>query len=913
MRSKSVKEALIGFWPICWRLAFLILGYVFLSPFSCEKVITFLAKYSSLFAGTTLLTKIVWNVIPTLILFLALMFVIELFISYRWFVRLICVIVGCGICLLTWNLEPAKLGLIYRFYDAFYASFTLMFLAGLLASLLYSYFRGVGAKALVLVGFVIVGSLLYEWLACLGAFNFHEERLLRPEQILVCIFGVIDKQKDIADVPSLTNGIAYGLYYFFHALLAFFGGYIIIGFVSKAAVNAMLLRFLGIPDCIFWGVNPESVVLAKSLKEQGERCVFVVSNLTSVDGGVLDQLSVDGFLWVQNGRGILRMVARLVKKHFFLSRSGSLNVEWATELAEFVKGEPDVYVVIDDEADDSWLFNWADRAEIRNALNVHIIRETSLVTNLLLSEHPMLLSPTVASKTIENEEKQTFRLILIGFGAQGRMLLNGSICDAQIPGTSFKAVIVDKRQEAFDLYAVRCPDAVSEYDLSFINMDVKKKEFFDWLGSEISTNNYSRIIVATSNDDLNLLVAEFVRNHYREEGDVSRLKDLENMLFVRVRNPENYADFNITEKKGQLHFTPFGSDKNVYSYKNVVNLNIDKVARKINAQWGGAKNEREINESWRKQPFFNRESSRASAMGIRNLWLLSGGEEHVTLSKEKLYEKWDSLMQDASLLKRLAEAEHLRWMAFHLVRGIKTWFPEEQTAIADNAIKEKRIPVKPNQIDYANCHAALIPTKKLFRMDVYLDIKSFENFKSLEEYKNFSSSFDFYAQELKKQLQSEIGASNEYPSDSDFVRNKNLLALNRCVFALRKIVPCIMSLKNLPKEMIKNLKKEVLPKFWVDVLEAYNKKESEQLDELLIKLSNDIRCEIKKINKWNLMFSSKKKEEINKILKTVNTIEAIATNTDSNKQAFRTLGNMLGNDIQIVESVPEYLLDFQSS
>lgn len=896
----KLKRSCKYIWKICkcyfLPIFLLLIGYCLLSPDYFEDKIRFVVElpwfpFNSYLKNLLPCLRIF---IPTLSLLSASVFVIGLFSSSKIWRCLICIFIGGLICISNLPFES-----LLRFYDAFYASIAIIFIAGLLASYFYDLSRKGGAIALVLILVVILGSMLYEYLAYLKVLTFHENRWLRPEQILVCIFGIIDKQKDIADTVIATHKTAFAFYYFFHAFLAFLGGYIIIGFVSKAAVNTMLLRFLAPPDSIFWGINPESIILAKSLKDRGDDCVFVILDIKSVDDDTQEKISREHFLWVPEGESI-HIKASYTKKHFFFSESSSSNVEWATALAEYVNGEPDVYIRIDDDADDSWLFRWANHDDIREKMNLHILRETSLVADVLLRDHPMLLNPGVKchNGVVKVNGFNTFRILQIGFGAQGRMLLNRTICDAQAPATSFEAAIIDKQQDAFDLYDVHCPDVTSTYNLSFENMDVKTKEFFDWLKSYISRNNYTRINVSTNSDDLNLSVARYIVNYYRERGDLSRLKELKDRLFVRVRHPENYADFKL-EKGKTLLFTTFGSDKDVYSYQNVINLDLDKVAKKINAYWCGAETKKEQNASWRNLKFFDRESSRASALGIRNLWRLAYGIDPGSDKKQEVEAKWKEVMQNHEVLNRLAEAEHLRWMAFHYVCGIRAWYPETQPKIVESAFSTdkknlKDWQLKANQIENANSHSALISRKELFRMDVYLDIKSFK------KVGNTYKLFELYAQELENQFKS----AKQYPTDKDFASNKKILALNRCVYALWVLATCIDTLKMIPRAKFE----EVLREFSKNAREVYNGSNfEEESDKLLRALPNQIL-----LGDWLRWFLPKRNNEYKNIIKIADKVNRIASKTDSNKQEFYTLGNMLGNDLQIITKVPEYIQCFRN-
>lgn len=957
------------------EVLFLLLGYVFLSPDNCETGLHFCARMTGLFTEDDLLPimPFVRKVVPPLILYWAVMFVYGLFrpLSIRRFWLWVVWILLGVIC---WFL-PCQLECFSRYYDAFYASVTLVFVAGLIASKLYEHSRNGGATALALIFFVVIGTVLYEKLASIGVFHFHAERWLRPEQILDSVFGVIDKQKDIADVASLQNRIFYCLYYLFHALLAFFGGYVIIGFVSKATVNMMLLRFSRTPDSVFWGVSPEAVTLAKSLKrEMDEECVFVVSDIRSVEGSYLDQLTDAGFLWVVEGHGTLSIVARRVKKHFFITSSASANVELATRLSKVVENEPDVYVCIDDETDDSRLFRWANSPEIRGKMNVHIIRETSLAADLLLRDHPMLRAPGVKCEngfavSKDSEGGMPFRLLQIGFGAQGRMLLNRTICDvapcpypvdgsSKRPGARFSAVVVDCDKAAFDLYNVRCPEVSMKYGVRFKKFDVRRKAFYDWLANEISKIDYTRIVVTTGDDELNLFVADFIVRNYRER---VALKDFAETLFVRVRHPEKYAGFlpraegadlqagQPQVRNADLCFTPFGSDQEVYSCQGIVDFDIDAIAKRINAYYAGAD---DVRAAWRRASFFDRESSRGSAMGLRNLcWLVVGKE----LSGEKGIGEWKASICDAwkdvrcnkdGIRDRLANAEHLRWMAYHYVRGVKAWDPEAKPEIVggltdkfeedlkneiEELLEKKELGdkdvesysagrrdgfrIKANQLEYANRHAALIPTDRLFRLDVYLDIRSFE--------KRASRIFTLYARELERQWNEAIESDGHF-CETGFERNKALLALNRCVFAYMDIGK---ECKSLRVARVKNEISNLLTEFAANVValmehdsaasgsrsrhdNVSNGKRQKTLDaqlsDLLDRMLSSAKASLASVKWHELAFNRRAGAALEKFKASLEESKK-SRDIEKTKAGFRTLGGLVGNDIDIIEHVPDHL------
>ena len=67
----------------------------------------------------------------------------------------------------------------------------------------------------------------------------------------------------------------------------------------------------------------------------------------------------------------------------------------------------------------------------------------------------------------------------------------------------------------------------------------------------------------------------------------------------------------------------------------------------------------------------------------------------------------------------LAEDEHLRWMAFHLVRGIKAWRPSDEEI--ENRIANTGKRAVHNAIDELNAHADLVEYSELPGVDSQFD------------------------------------------------------------------------------------------------------------------------------------------------------------------------------------------------
>lgn len=766
MKSRSgidgVRWGRVGGWVrFALKVMFLVAGYGLLSPDNCRRAAAWLWRSIPPLAGwldfwgwtPVQFAETMGRVVPPAVLAGAAVCVLGLFLAWRWEWLWLGLAMAGGAAWGIWGM-PGPWWAWWHGLDALYAGVCLILFAGWLASALYRQMKSGGAQALALLGLVAAGCLLYEALEYKGVVELRGERWVRPAQVIDQVFGVLDKPKDDEALRALPGWLA-DLYFLFHAVLWFFGGFVVVGAVSRPLVNAMLLRFMRTPDCVFWGVSPEALALAKSLsrKRKGKRSLSCVFAVEEVSAEPERELQRGGFLWVVEGRREPSVAVRRARRHFFLTEDGSANVAGAERLAKVARGEPETWVRIDDEADDSWLHQWADGEDIRKSLEVHIVRETSLAADILLGMHPMLKAPGIrceAGRAVEKTEGDkdaegigrpaVFRLLLVGFGWQGRMLLNRTISDAQAPGTSFGADIIDLNAAAMESYRRRNPDAVREYHLEFHALDATGGEFYGWLDRLLEDwPAFTRMVVATGNDALNLDVATHIDLRLRERGDVKWAREAPQRLFVRVRHPEKFAGLGKKEKRP---FTAFGALEEIYAREALLDSEEDRIARVMNARWA-AKGKRkptvgEVRQSWREASFFNRESSRASAMGVWNLWRLSGcaekeaqeeaarRQERESLKKagekapcekpetpeerqERREKEWDAaLAADPGLALRLADAEHLRWMAFHYVRGVRRWDVKAQPDLWKTAGK-----VKANLREAANRHAALVPSAEL--------------------------------------------------------------------------------------------------------------------------------------------------------------------------------------------------------
>ena len=164
---------------------------------------------------------------------------------------------------------------------------------------------------------------------------------------------------------------------------------------------------------------------------------------------------------------------------------------------------------------------------------------------------------------------------------------------------------------------------------------------------------------------------------------------------------------------------PFGSMSETYSFDNIVTRKWEKGAVWLNGDYNKKPDEPHDASLdavlWKKASLFNKESSRASFFHQRNLLRLIGYRVDETSDRNDDFKDSDPMNH----LEVLAEDEHMRWMAFHFVRGIKTWRPSN-SEIEERIVQTGKAAVH-NAIADINAHADLVEYSELPEVDKRFD------------------------------------------------------------------------------------------------------------------------------------------------------------------------------------------------
>lgn len=596
------------------------------------------------------------------------------------------------------------------------------------------------------------------------------------ETAQVAIANAIEKSLTPSETDEKKASESYGdsgikWYYLFHALSYAFGAAVLGAVFAHRLMNLMFIRILQFRKfAVFWGVCDEAQTVADSMRVIRpifaflERKPFVLKRDPTPAEARLNEGS---YLWAYVDPDTLKgafgkLLRRGASEHYFVSPDGQANVAAADVLLkdlENVKAKPKVFVRIDADAEEDVLFKWADSWAEKFKGEIILVHEPSLVAKSLVRKYPMWEVPGIeidSTVGMVKENKGDFRILLVGYGAQGKALLREMVQNGVLPGATINATIVDQSPNAyalFETYLASEKDIIDNSDPSdpafpvkfvFMTLDVRSERFEKWLDVEIENAAeqgklpWNRVVLALPDDLANLRLGIHIAEKYKKH-DFTDIVAKSPIFFVGVRRNANVRYSSpILKKIAQGGIVQYGDLCELYGKLDYIFTCGDAAAkyRSWSYENKGLPYSMYISagcpgKPWNKSSFFDKESTRDAVAGLRTLVRLCGFniiDSEVNL-REALQDEGlkdvanavASLKSDPVKLRNLAMAEHLRWNAFHIMRRISPWYPTESEwnqLIKDAKEKttEKNINyqlIKENDRQNHWRHAALVPYNDL--------------------------------------------------------------------------------------------------------------------------------------------------------------------------------------------------------
>ena len=534
--------------------------------------------------------------------------------------------------------------------------------------------------------------------------------------------------------PSNSSAVIRMLYGLFHVLVVGYMLSLLLAFFGIELVNRLFVSCRALfrrPINVFWGCSEESQCIAESMVGAERRSVVFALHETKASWMRIQEaesvhvLSRAGWKWVRDYPGRCRLLLR-AERHFFLGSDGQANVADAEAVIRRIRGngrQVKLYVRVGTSSEYNVLYKWADRWNNveDGCIEVVIVSEDAMVSRRFLMRHPMLQCPRISIDTKKATVAGDFKVLVLGFGSQGKTILNDMICDSQYLASDktsvpFEAHVFDKDSSSYGTYEEMCREAVSRYHIKFHNVEVGTSDFWRLFQAEMALRPYNRVVVCLRDDKESMTVACNVTRIYRE----MRISP-DGVIFARIRNSLVGAcvDSTFRHDESWRMFTPFGTMNETYSFGNIVTRKWEKGALWLNGDYNKRPNETHDASLdavlWRKTSSFSKESSRASFFHQRNLLRLIGYRVDEADDHNECFKDDDP----RNHLDILAEDEHLRWMAFHFVRGVQTWNPPDFEI--EEKIRRTGKAASHNAIADINAHADLVDYSGLPNVDEKFD------------------------------------------------------------------------------------------------------------------------------------------------------------------------------------------------
>lgn len=287
-------------------------------------------------------------------------------------------------------------------------------------------------------------------------------------------------------------------------------------------------------------------------------------------------------------------------------------------------------------------------------------------------------------------------VLLVGCGDVGMQFLKTIIwCGQMIDYTLEIKVIDEKATEIENKLLFECRELNSNnYNLKFYETSVFVKE------ENLPLENVNYIIVALGDDAKNIEVAIKLRSYYSKNntspfiGLVTKNEEKQKLI-LNLKN----------EKEDAYNLYPFGSMKELYGTKSILNENIENLAKKVHLLYD--KNDANF-KNYNKLEY-NKKSSRAVALHLKY-------KIYSVIEKIDIQE-FASKLKDQKIVDLLAENEHNRWLSYERSNGY------QKATIKD--VLEYKSKVNNHIYHLAKLHPCLIPFKDLDKLSQELS-KIFE-------------------------------------------------------------------------------------------------------------------------------------------------------------------------------------------
>lgn len=224
-------------------------------------------------------------------------------------------------------------------------------------------------------------------------------------------------------------------------------------------------------------------------------------------------------------------------------------------------------------------------------------------------------------------------------------------------------------------------------------------------GKKKRKQEYNAYIIALGDDESNVAMANALLDDFKHEN--RSFKDGNVIVYVNVRDSRNrcrisWDDKDISRSEGHINVVLFGDASDMYTYRNIVDIDDDKKFNYAYQLLGGYTDDKDVNEKFKTDiaPIFKQGAQCSESFAekvnevIELLKTKVDDEQNEHYQKERDTKWMECSMMDResnygakrfgyffahmleepdsvneALIKRLSEIEHIRWSRFHMAYG----------------------------------------------------------------------------------------------------------------------------------------------------------------------------------------------------------------------------------------------------
>lgn len=421
---------------------------------------------------------------------------------------------------------------------------------------------------------------------------------------------------------------------------------------------------------IFSELNEKSLALAESLRDSGEKCLLIFTDVFESDeekGYELKESADEiGAICFKKDITSVNFKHHSQDSQLYFMVIGedeTENIGQALELTEIYQDCPNVRMdVFAKSMEAELLLKTKDKGKIKMIRRMNDVQ--SLISRILYETGEKIFEHTAA-----HDDQKVVSAVVVGMGQHGLEMAKGLTWFCQMIGYRFEMNIFDQDPNAAERFEMYCPDLMSEnyngVDIDgepsytiyvHSDVDVNTSKFRKLLG-EIKEPSY--VFICLGSDAQNVKTATDIRSFYAMNQFQPRIQAV--LYNTGEKEALYHAKYNDSKRTQSYEIEFVGDIKTSYSSDVILNSEVEKKALERHLMWGSEES------FWAYE--YNYRSSIASAIHQKMKILLKVPYADVIPEKRPFKERDD-----------LRKLEHCRWSAY--VRSEGYTYGEERNDLA---------------------------------------------------------------------------------------------------------------------------------------------------------------------------------------------------------------------------------------